>query len=335
MLTRFPLAGVHDRRRGRIVPEVSIMPNDGKKLERFVASVERRVLKIDGWSVETNKKLFDDNGKQVAEFDVIITGGVGTASFTWLIECRDRPSEGAAPGAWIEQLYGRREKYGFSKVTAVSTTGFTDDARKYGESRHIELRELRKLHDIDVEQWLRIARGTAVIHDRRLISAFLVIDEETPIDVATEAESILESAELGTRLLRSDRREDLLTVDEVFHALVRGNIDLYDGVARDGERKTIKMKVDVPKEDPLWLQVGKREVGVQQVIVECELWITEKELPLMSAYEYIGSAAQEAIARIEEHGPLDVGNGRAALSFERVEKTDLIKVSFRMLTDDD
>ncbi|MCA8914660.1 MAG: restriction endonuclease [Planctomycetes bacterium] len=311
------------------------MTNDGKKLERFVASVERRVLKIDGWSVETNKKLFDDNGKQIAEFDVIITGGVGTASFTWLIECRDRPSEGAAPGAWIEQLYGRREKYGFSKVTAVSTTGFTDDARKYAESRHIELRELRKLDDIDVEKWLRIARGTAVIHDRQLISAFLVVDEDTPPDVATEAKSILEAAELDTRLLRSDLRKDLLTIDEVFHALIRGNIGLYDGIVRDGKRKTIKLKVDVPKEDPLWMQVGKREVAVRQVIIECELWITEKELPLLSAYDYIGTAAAGPIARIEEHGPLDVGNGRAALSFERVEKSDLIKVSFRMLSDED
>lgn len=96
------------------------MKRDGKSLEDFIRQIEELHLPP-GSSVEVNRLEHNDDGIQVAEFDVFIKGKLGTTEIVWLIECRDRPSSGAAPGSWIEQLIGRRQRFGFHKVTAVST----------------------------------------------------------------------------------------------------------------------------------------------------------------------------------------------------------------------
>jgi len=76
------------------------------------------------------------------------SGPLGSSSVRWLIECRDRPSEGSAPIAWIEQLVGRRERLQFDRVFAVSTTGFSPAARDFAKAKNIIVRTVTRLTDI-------------------------------------------------------------------------------------------------------------------------------------------------------------------------------------------
>ena len=71
------------------------MSRDGKRLESLVAFVEKTLVP-EGFSVTTSDRVFNDDGVQIAEFDVLIQGKIGTSDFQWLIECRDRPASGAA-----------------------------------------------------------------------------------------------------------------------------------------------------------------------------------------------------------------------------------------------
>jgi hypothetical protein len=126
--------------------------NDGKQLEQLVRLIE-------GWfardfKVEIRKPVYDDSGVQIAELDILITGKVGTADFTSLIECRDRPSEGPAPVGWIEQLAGRRTRLKLNTVMAVSSTGFSQPARDAAHEFGIPLREFDQLTFNDVADWL-------------------------------------------------------------------------------------------------------------------------------------------------------------------------------------
>lgn len=101
----------------------TLMTNSGKHLEEFVKQIESFLLP-QGFTIDSRERVFNDEGIQIAEFDIVIEGKVGSAPFKMLIECRDRPSDGPAPGSWIEQLVGRRSRFDFDKVVAVSTTGF-------------------------------------------------------------------------------------------------------------------------------------------------------------------------------------------------------------------
>jgi hypothetical protein len=124
---------------------------DGKKLEELVAEIERIVAKA-GKTVEVNKRFYDDQGVQVAEFDILITFSSDLGEHKWLIECRDRPSQGSAPGSWIEQLIGRKFLHQLDRVIAVSTTDFSPGAKHWAETGSIELRTVNQAEV--PENWL-------------------------------------------------------------------------------------------------------------------------------------------------------------------------------------
>jgi hypothetical protein len=123
------------------------MSGDGKVLEIIVTDIKKLLLGK-GFTVTPNAKALDNEGNQIAEFDISIEGKVGSTSFKWLIECRDRSSKGPAPGSWIEQLSGRKQRFGFDKAIAVSTTGFSPAAKTAARDLNITLREVTSVQEI-------------------------------------------------------------------------------------------------------------------------------------------------------------------------------------------
>ncbi len=123
------------------------MSNLGKKLESLIKDFEQ-LFAPSGLNVLSNVPVYNDSGVSIAEFDIQIKGKLGETEINWLIMCRDRPSSGAAPVEWVEQLMGRRERFNFNKVMAVSTTGFSPGAVECAKTHGIILRTVRNITDI-------------------------------------------------------------------------------------------------------------------------------------------------------------------------------------------
>ncbi len=149
---------------------------DGTELENFVADLERLLLPA-GFRVELRRRQYNADGVQLAEFDVIVSGRLGSTPVQWLIECRDRPSEGPAAGAWIEQLVGRRTRFHFDKVMAVSTTGFAPGASEFAREQGIELRTVTRLTPTDVLDWFAAEEFTLCTRAIHLTYAKIVISD--------------------------------------------------------------------------------------------------------------------------------------------------------------
>jgi hypothetical protein len=126
--------------------EVS-MTNMGKEVEALVRDIEQQFLP-QGFKVEPRQRLYDEAGEQIAELDIVISGALGSSGVKWLIECRDRPSAGPAPVSWIEQLVGRRERFQFDRVFAVSTTGFSSAAKDFAKTKNVILRTVTRINEI-------------------------------------------------------------------------------------------------------------------------------------------------------------------------------------------
>ncbi len=137
------------------------MSTTGQQLEQLVARIERQLLPS-GFTVRTNVLKRDENGIQVAEFDVVISGTVDSPACSYLFECRDRPSKGPAPASWIEQLYGRKKRFRFDRVTAVSTTGFAKPAIAFARSSGILLRSVTRIDSLEKD--LKIQRLFFKVH---------------------------------------------------------------------------------------------------------------------------------------------------------------------------
>lgn len=82
-----------------------------------------------------------------------------------------------APTAWIEQLIGRKHLYNYSKVTAVSTTGFSEGAKIVAKKGNIGLHESSQITFEEVKSWIHFSTVTIMTPIGKLIESIISFDE--------------------------------------------------------------------------------------------------------------------------------------------------------------
>ena len=211
--------------------------SDGKRLESFVAFVEAKLLPP-GFTAATNERVLDDDGAQIAELDIEVRGKLGSTSIAWLIECRDRPAGGAAPASSIEQLVGRRARFGFNKITAVSTTGFSKGAIAFAREQGIELREVAALQPSHFADWLHVGAMRMIRRVANLKRASIHIHADEP-DARKRAalETISGADGSGPILIPLSSGSTPRRPAEAFLQAVQAMDGAFDGVTSDQPRR--------------------------------------------------------------------------------------------------
>lgn len=304
------------------------MHSDGKQLEALVAYAEKLHLPP-GFKVATNSKVLNDEGAVVAEFDIEISGKVGTTDFSWLIECRDRPSGGAAPSAWIEQLVGRRDRFGFNKVTAVSTTGFSAGASDYAREADIELREVLSLAPESFGDWLELKTLTQIlrVHDLKDANFLLEVAETTERwNAAMEA---IKASRSGDAVLVSSKTGESVTPNQVFIHVVQTS-DAFAGVTPDAPR-SVTIRAEYPTDDHYVLSTSVGNVRIMAIEFRGELRIEKSEYPVVSTNEYRHLGSGEPISQVVSFAPQTLHGQNLSFELHRVPATGQIHVVARKL----
>lgn len=274
------------------------MGKDGKFLENLVRQIEAMLLP-GAFTVKANSQVYDDAGVQIAEFDIEIRGRLGSTDIAWLIECRDRPSEGSAPGSWIEQLVGRRDRFGFDRVTAVSTTGFSVGATDYARDRNIELRHVRELQLEDVATWLGTQHIVLTQPCTKLEAVmFLVDDNEPKPNKDAMAESI--SGKNGNALLlRSIETSETISAAQAFAvAVTTTHPELFNDILPNMPGKRIRTRVTYPNDSSHFVvDTIRGPIRVKEILFAGILSTKMSEIPLSSIREYAHDATGEVIAQ--------------------------------------
>lgn len=255
--------------------------NDGKRLEQLVAFIEGRLLP-GGFTVETRKPVYDDSGVQIAELDILIKGQLGTASYSSLIECRDRPSDGVAPASWIEQLYGRRRRFNFAKVMAVSTTGFAQGAKELAEQFGIELRALKDLSEEEVVRWLP-SNAPLIIRHGELIEVRVVLQ---PPEESGNQNDVIESFDPSQALFVDRETSKSLTIMDLWRETLNDASTFRDVEVGGPPREAIIQL----KEERLRRYTCKRQQSTYQLdLIEfkASLKITIPYMSLSQAARYL------------------------------------------------
>lgn len=305
--------------------------SDGKQLEAIVATLER-TLASNGFEIDTNDKVFDDDGNQIAEFDVIVSGKFGSASVDWLIECRDRPSSGAAPGSWIEQLVGRKIRFGFNKVTAVSTSGFSASAIDCANSQGIELRTVEALVPEQFSEWINLQSFPLIQQINKLVHVFIGVDPSTTIEQREALKAILGENRHDQKILRVGSSNNQQSLYGLFRWAVEEN-ELFSDVVIDGPSKPVKIHVRCSTPDlTVAIETPRASVKIDSLVFTGELSLRKSDHSpsFMRRYQaYDGSTAFSDVVAFE---PMKIGGKMWSLEMHKVSETGETHVMLRRIT---
>jgi hypothetical protein len=132
------------------------MAQPGQFLEIMMANLQS-YLGPQGADVRLREKFFNPvTGKQIGELDITVRGDFGASKFFCAIECRDRPADGPQGLPWITQILGKKRLLNPDKMTAVSSTGFTDDAQVFAAAEGIDLITIANPTEDILREWFQI-----------------------------------------------------------------------------------------------------------------------------------------------------------------------------------
>lgn len=304
------------------------MGKDGKQLEALVAFIEKLHLPL-GFEVKTNDKVYNENGVQIAEFDVEIRGKLGTTEIAWLIECRDRPGAGPQPGAWIEQLVGRRVRFGFNKVTAVSTTGFAQGAIEFAADQGIEIREVNSVAP-EHFSWLCFQSLPVTDRQQRLDYAQLILAETESAERQAAFVKVIGNTQNNEPLLRSTKTGDKASVLGVFLSEVSSRPVLFEGVIANQTGKLIAFTVGYPNDDDHYVvDTDCGPIRVQAIRFAGELSLKTMEIPVSNLTEYSNAGGSNPISQSASF-PFHAFNKDLSLEMHNIGKTGETHVVLRI-----
>lgn len=274
------------------------MSNTGKQLEGLIEQIEKSLLP-DNFSVKTNEKILNDEGVQIAEFDIEIEGRLGTTDIKWLIECRDRPSAGSAPGSWIEQLVGRRDRFGFNKVTAVSTTGFAEGAVDYARESGIELRTIKEITFEEISDWFSITHMTLFKQHSELSNAILIVNPDESEEKKIALDSKVKESNADTPILTSSSTGKTVSAANAFLALTSQHPEYFKGIKPNEDSRKARIKADYPNDNNhFFIETEKGNVRISKIIFEASLYIKTEKIPIEKIIRYARDEKGDEIASI-------------------------------------
>jgi len=283
-----------------------------------------------GFTVATNQRVFNDDGIQIAEFDVEVRGKVGSTDIAWLIECRDRPADGPAPGSWIEQLVGRRTRFGFNKVTAVSTTGFATGASQFASLQGIELREVRALSP-DAFDWLQIRSLRQITRMVSLVHANLRPYGDSQVVLPALSKHLTEHSG-DAAILRSAKTGEITTAAAAFNGAVAHVGTLFDSLQPNGPSKSVELHVEYSGDDDYFVvDTGIGEVRIAAIQFFGILHIEERLVPLVEVSDYSQISSSSSISQVVSFAPQDLAGMRFSMELHRIQETGLTHVLMRKL----
>jgi hypothetical protein len=273
------------------------MKKDGKQLEGLVSFVEKTLLPK-GFDVKTNERVYNDEGIQIAEFDIEIRGESGSTNIAWLIECRDRPSQGPAPGSWIEQLVGRRIRFGFNRVTAVSTTGFAEGVVEFAQKERIELREVKAIKPEEFSNWLVMRHFSFIEHLTKLEFATVFVKEGESEDRCEALSHLISGLSRDAKYLLSLKSGDIVSADEAFLSAVSGVGYLFNDLKPNCPGKRIRLQAQYTEADHFVVDTKLGPIHIAEILFMGELFIHETLIPLTMTAEYRQAKTGEPISQV-------------------------------------
>ena len=304
------------------------MKNSGRDLENFVQMIEKSLL-TQGFNIDSRELEYNNEGDQIAELDIIVSGKVGTTSIKYLIECRDRPSNGAAPNSWIEQLVGRRDRFKFNKVIAVSSTGFAAGAYEYAAEKGIELRTLSEIDSGDILDWFRVQNFTLFITNGDLKNVKVNIHNANK-NQEKEMIELLSSLNLNSKIFFHETSGDSFSIMDLWNEAMNNarqkEAGLTDGVEIDSSSIRKTLVVNYPNSGQrYYFNLSDGDVLIESIEFTADISVKSELIPVSKITQYGIEPNMNSIAQ-SVHFDLKYGEKDLDFAFHKITDEDNSKL---------
>ncbi len=227
---------------------------------------------------------------------------------------------------------GRRDRFGFNKVTAVSTTGFAAGASEYARQSGIELREVKSLDLAHFEDWLQISEisQTKKIHDLKHASIYFRATENEDLSLA--AQQMIKQATGNDPLLVSSVTKERATVIQVFLGAVQSDPTAFEGVSTAHPKK-VKFVGHYADDDHFYIETKLGNAQVDSIEFTGELRIEETKIPVARTVEYRHVETGEVISQLAAFAPQSIEGKNFAIELHRMGEDGETHVIMRRVPD--
>jgi hypothetical protein len=289
------------------------MPRKGKDVEEIVEKLHKLILGPE-WDIKSPDRIKDKITGQSREVDVSIRLKSGHISILIIVECRDRDIEDVT---WIEQLVTKCKNLGADKLVAVSSTGFTEPAKKSAEHYGIVTQVLSKITPDDIKSWL-YGSSVGTLHRFYRFVYFRS-------DVRGYVTSHIEVNEDTVLLFENEKYcfNDIFRIE-----VLEKQPDIFSDVGIDGS-KTIKI-FDLPIPNKYSIQADTLETyNIERFVFEVELWYEQQKIPFSEMFR-LGDGDNITIEWAETE-PIDDANGQIKFSLSKKKGSDGMNIGIEFL----
>ena len=221
-------------------------------------------------------------------------------------------------------------RFGFNKVTAVSTTGFAAGAAEYGKREGIELREVKALAPKSF-YWLWLRETRAI---RRLVSLQhikLLADEEETEERRSALALVLSKITSDVALLKSTITGEMVTGARAFLGAVESVGTLFDGLEANGPGRVITLPAQYTDADHFEVETPVGAIPIRAIVFTGELRIEENAVPLVTTAQYKQTDSGEVISELAAFAPQEFFGQLYAMEMHRMGKDGETHILFRLV----
>ena len=267
------------------------------------------------------------------EIDISLRGRIGSSDVLAIIECRKH--KGIQDVRWIEQIYGKSQSVLADKAMAISSSGFTEQARKKAKYLNIEFRTLDEIDPTEINQWFSCMYGTHCITNAKIIEVIIKGVDGKSFNIS--------GFDINTPIFQRKKDGRLTSFKEIWEILPKPC--LYEKVPDDGTHVVQNIKIDYVMEgeskpedaleelENLKLEVNSMCIEISEIVISAELWLETVKVPLIakSYRSFDKTLVDIAEFKFEDHGKTYTLN---VLNYAKSEK-EVCKIAVIPIDDND
>ena len=246
------------------------MSRKGRDFELLVKMLEETLAPL-GVEIKSPDLLTDKITGKNREVDVSIRSRIGSAECLIIIECRDRATNEDV--TWLEQLATKKQNVGANIAIAVSSKGFSHDARQMAEHYGIEIRLVEEVTVGEVASWIGLA-GISFIEQKWVIVYVGLHFEKENSEEERKAQRI-EGLTARDKVFRVKNTDKQCSIEQIFanllHDKVPGNPQIDADIPEYGTHIQKNFIIRPYSSDDIYqFKVGKEWKDIEHIDLTVE-----------------------------------------------------------------